>query len=185
MALVASGALVFQASRAAFTATTSTGTNSWSSGSVVLGDDDSGTALFTANGLSGGETASRCIAVTYSGDTAATVRLYLGSSATTGTDLRPFLTLAVEEGTGGSFADCSGFTPTSALYTGTLTENPTAGDQPDWATDHPDYANGLSTWAPDGTAPDTRVYRFTYTLANDPAAQNKDATATFTWEAQG
>jgi len=48
------------------------------------------------------------------------------------------------------------------------------------------FATGLGTWAPTGTASETRVFQITYTL--DPAAPNTvqggTASIGFTWEAQ-
>jgi len=48
------------------------------------------------------------------------------------------------------------------------------------------YASGLGTWTPTGSGPETRVFRFIYTL--DPTttnpAQSGTAAIGFTWEAQ-
>ena len=49
--LVASSALVFTASQAAFTATTANGPDTWSAGTVAISDDDDGSATFTATVL--------------------------------------------------------------------------------------------------------------------------------------
>src|SRR4051794_4529260 len=66
-AVLASGALVWQSSYSAFSATTSNPTNNWTAGTVALADDDSNTALFTATNLKPGSTGTKCIAVTSTG----------------------------------------------------------------------------------------------------------------------
>ena len=175
-ALLASGAMVWQSSYSAFSATTSNPTNNWSAGTVALADDDSNTAMFTATNLKPGSTASKCIAVTSSGSLPATVKLY-GTSYSTTLNLAGNLTLQVEEGTGGSFATCTGFTPSSTLFTGTLTS---------FGTTRTSFATGVSSWAPTGAASESRTYRVTYTLgAGTPdSAQGGTAAMGFTWESQ-
>ncbi|HWH97378.1 MAG TPA: hypothetical protein VNS80_03345 [Pseudolysinimonas sp.] len=179
-AILISGATIGTASYAAFSATTATPTSNWAAGTVALSDDDSATALFTASNLAPGSTGTRCIAVTSTGSLASAVRLY-GTGATTTNALSSNITLVVTQGTGGSFAGgCTGFVPLvtgSAIYTGSLA---------DFGTTATNYATGLGSWAPTGTAPETRVFRFVYTL--DAAAPNTTQGGTaalgFTWEAQ-
>ena len=178
--LAVSGGLVWQASYSAFSATTSNPTNNWASGTVALSDDDSNTALFTASALKPGSTGTKCIAVTSSGTLASTVKLY-GTGAATTNGLSTYVNLTITQGTGGTFANaCSGFTPLgtgSSVFSGTL-----AG----FATTATAFASGLGTWAPTGTAPETRVFQFVYTLdaAAPNSAQGGTAALGFTWEAQ-
>ena len=179
LAILLSGATIGTASYAAFSATTSTPTNNWATGTVALSDDDSSTALFTASNLAPGATGTRCIAVTSTGSLASIVRLY-GTGATTTNALSTYVTLTVTQGTGGTFATCTGFTPLvsgSSVYTGTLAN---------FGTTATSYATGLGSWAPTGTASETRVFRFVYTV--DAAAPNTTQGGTaaigFTWEAQ-
>src|SRR5690242_19019377 len=73
--VAASAALVWHASYSAFSATTANPSNTWSAGSVVLSDDDSGAAMFSAAELSPGVGRQDCIAVTSAGSLPATVRL--------------------------------------------------------------------------------------------------------------
>ena len=136
--LVASGALIWQGSQAAFTAQTDNGVNNWDSGKVVLSDNDGGTALFNATGLTPGDTGFRCINVEYDGDVAADVELYVSASAGT---LAPYINLTVDAGTGATDAACTGFTPLAPVstFTGTLAS---------FASTHDSYANGFGTWAP-------------------------------------
>lgn len=178
-AILASGLVVGQASFAAFSATTASPTSNWSAGTVALADDDSNTALFTASNLKPGDTGTKCITVTSSGSLPAAVKLY-GTSAATTNSLSANITLAVVQGTGGSYANCTGFTPLStgsSLYGGSL-----AG----FASSATNFATGLGTWAPTGSAAETRTYKFTYTL--DAAAPNSSQGGTaaigFTWESQ-
>lgn len=180
-ALVASGAVVSTASYSAFSATTVNPTSNWTAGSVALSDDDNNTALFTATGLKPGSTNSNCITVTSTGSLASTVKLYATNAQTTST-LASNTAIVIEQGTGGGFGSCSGFTP--AATNGTLT--PANTTLASFATANTSFANGLGTWAPTGTASESRVYRITYTVsATAPnSVQGTTASLGLTWEAQ-
>ncbi len=171
--LVVNGLMLWTATSAAFTASTTNPTNNWNAGSVALSDDDGGsTALFTASGLVPGSTGSRCITVTYGGDVTAPVKLFVSASSGT---LGPYVNLTVEEGSGASFASCTGFSG-SSIYSGTLSN---------FASTASAYGSGVGTWAPNASG-QTRTYKFTYTLdASTPSSmQSTTASASFTWEAQ-
>jgi hypothetical protein len=179
VALAASGVLVAQSSYSAFSATTSNPTNNWAVGTVALSDDDTNTAMFNASGLKPGSTGNKCIAVTSSGSLASAVKLYGTSPATTNA-LSSSITLGVVQGTGGSFGSCTGFPPLgtgSSVYSGSLAA---------FGSTATSYATGLGSWAPTGSAAETRVFQFTYTV--DAAAPNTTQGGTaaigFTWEAQ-
>src|SRR4051812_29752095 len=60
IAVVAAAAMVWQSSYAAFSGTTRNSGNSWSTGSVALTDDDSGSARFQATGMVPGSTDTKC-----------------------------------------------------------------------------------------------------------------------------
>lgn len=176
-ALLLTLVFVNQRTRAAFSASTANPVDQWAAGTVVLGDDDSGSALFSASGLLPGDTGSKCIKVSYSGSLAATVKLYGGSL--TGS-LGPYIDLVVQEatviGNNGTFAGgCTGFAGTQ-IYSGTLSGFTAAASS---------YATGVGSFAPTGTG-QYRVYRFDYTLnASAPSAQQgASAGATFTWESR-
>jgi hypothetical protein len=171
LALLASSAVVYQASNAAFTGTTATPSNTWASGTVSLTDNDSNIALFTAAGLKPGDSGTKCMVVTYTGSLTAAVRLYTTSYSDNG--LAQYLTFTVDEGTGGDAA-CTGFTPGTNLYTGTL----------NGFSSKSSYATGVSAWAPAGGSGATKTYRFSWTLQDNDLAQNKSSAAMFTWEAQ-
>ena len=175
LALVLVSVLTVRASSAAFSDTTDNSGNTWAAGTVVLTDDDGGaTALYTASNMKPGDGSTECITVTYSGSLDAAVVVY--GAVTAGTGLEAYLDLTVRRGSGGAFGDCTGFTSTEVVYTGTLDGFVTA---------HTDFASGAGTWAPTGGAPDDDMtYEFTVTLQDNNAAQGLDATATFTWEAQ-
>lgn len=180
VALLISGLVVGQASYAAYSDATVSPASNWSSGTVKLADDDNTTALFSATNLKPGATGSKCIAVTSTGTLASTVKLY-GTGAGTTNGLSSQINLTVTQGTGATFSGgCGSFTPLATgagVYDGTLAA---------FATANTNFTNGRGTWAPTGTASETRVYKFDYTLsANAPdTSQGGTATIGFTWEAQ-
>jgi hypothetical protein len=49
-----------------------------------------------------------------------------------------------------------------------------------------DYATGVGDWAPTGSASETRVFKFSYTLSGSAPDSTQGGTAAvgFTWEAQ-
>ena len=178
VALVASlavvGVLTISASRAAFTATTGNGSNTFAAGTVVLDDDDSNGVMFSLSAMKPGDTATRCINVAYTGSLASDVKLY-GTVA--GTGLATYLDTTVDIGTGaagGATFDCTGFVLGSNLRSGTLAAFGAA---------NTDFGTGLGGWT-GATNPSVRTYRITTTLQNDNAAQGLTASASFTWEAQ-
>lgn len=174
--LVASGALVWRGTSAAFTAQTSNAANAWTTGSVALTDDDGAAAMFTATGLLPGDQGENCITVDYDGSVATSVKLYRSASADVDT-VAQHIDLVITEGTGGGFGDCTGFVADgAAIYSGTLAT---------FTTTKLAYASGVGAWAPDD-ATDSKVYKFEYTLnaATPDAKQGKTTTATFQWEAQ-
>ncbi len=165
-------AFIVTASIAAFSDTTDNSGNTWSAGTVILTDDDAGSAMFIVSDMAPLATVTECIVVTYSGSLLpADVNLY-GVSGGTGLDV--YLDVTVEEGSGGIFGNCAGFTPTSTIFTGTLTS---------FAATHTNFATGAGAWNP-AANPESRTYRFTVTLQDNNLAQGLNATATFTWEAQ-
>lgn len=171
-AVLLTGAFIVTASIAAFSDTTENTGNAWSTGTVILEDNDLGAAMFTVTGMKPLDVVEKCIVVTYKGTLLpADVVLY---GVAGGSGLDAYLDLIVEEGTGAAFGDCSGFGAPSTIYTGTLA---------DFAVAHTNFGNGAGIWSPSAN-PESKTYRFTVTLQDDNAAQTLDATATFTWEAQ-
>ncbi|MEU7904999.1 hypothetical protein [Actinoplanes sp. NPDC049118] len=170
--IAVSSGVMWQASSAAFTASTSNAADTWTAGTVALGDDDTGSAMFAATNLRPGSTGAKCIKLTYNGSLSGNVRLY--SSAVSGA-LAPYVDLVVEEGTGGDFGSCTGFTPAGTDFSGTLST---------FGTTKTDFTSGVGTFAPTG-AGQARTYRFTYTVnaLTPDAAQGATASATFNWQA--
>jgi len=171
-AVLLSSALIVTASLAAFSDTTENTGNTWTAGTVIITDDDGVTAMFNTTGMAPGDTSTECIVVTYSGTLVpSTVRLY-GVSGGTGLDA--YLDVVIEEGSGGAFGDCTGFTNNSTPFTNTLAN---------FSATHTNFANGITGWSP-AANPESKTYRITVTLQDNNAAQGLNATATFTWEAQ-
>jgi hypothetical protein len=184
--LVLAGGLAW----ATFVSTSPVPGNSFAAGSVQLGDNDSGAAMFSVSGMNPGDSYTKCIAVTYSGSLPAGVRLY----ATGGSGLGAYLTMTVERGTTspdpptfGTGDGCGTFTPDAATYAaanGVMFSGTLAG----FATAYPNYAGGLldptsgspASW----TSGQRHVYRIVLTLQSNDAAQGLSCSPTLTWEAR-
>ncbi|MFN8074515.1 MAG: hypothetical protein U0Q15_03720 [Kineosporiaceae bacterium] len=165
------GYLSLPSAAAAWTSATGNAT-SFGSGTVTITDDDGGVSRFVTTLITTTSgTTSKCLAVTYGGSAAASVKFY----ATVGGDsgVRPYTTFTVEEGTGGSNSSCSGFSATSTLASTTLNS---------WTATS--YATGLSSWAP--SASQTRTYRLSLALNGSTplAQQGSQITLALTWEAR-
>ena len=171
-AVLLTGAFIVTASIAAFSDTTDNTGNTWSTGTVILEDNDLGAAMFTVTGMKPLDVVEKCIVVTYKGTLLPADVLLYGVSGGSGLDA--YLDLVIDEGTGAAFGNCSGFSFTSNIFTGTLTS---------FAATHTNFGDGAGIWSPSAN-PESKTYRFTVTLQDDNAAQTLDATATFTWEAQ-
>ena len=169
--------LVVTGSRAAFSDTTTNGSNTFAAGNVDVNDDDAGSVMFTLANMKPGDTATRCINVSYIGSLTADVKLY---GVVGGTGLATHLDVDVDMGataTGGATFNCTGFVESNAnVFANTLAT---------FGTTHTNFANGIANYA-GATNPTTKSYRFTVTLpsAAPNAAQGLNASATFTWEAQ-
>ena len=170
---------------AAYRATVTNTGNSFAAGTVVLSDNDAGTALFTTlTAMRANDIGTNCIRVRSDGTLASTVKLY----GTTGGSLASYLTLTVTRGTDPtpSFGSCATFTPDATNYVGqgagvifnnTLSSFPAS------------YASGITDPAVGGgteswTQNDMHVYRFVLSAGTNTAAQGLSATASFTWEAR-
>jgi hypothetical protein len=139
---------------------------------VELTDSDAGTAMFVDGvPLAPGVTEERCIEVAYRGVAdPRPVKLY--ATGISGA-LAGWLDLTVDIGRAapGSFGSCSSFVPTDPVYTGTLADFDAA---------HGSYATGVPTWDP-AEAQETRHFRFTVAVQDDPAAAGLSATFGFSW----
>ena len=170
---------------AAFTDTTLNNGNTWTSGTVLLGDNDGGSsAILTLSNAAVGANSTGCVQVTYTGSLSATVRLY---GSVTGTGLDANLALTITRGTvsSGAFPSCTNFTADSATYAaadGVMYNGTLSG----FVGTYPNYSLGLvdptagspATW----TNSTTRAYRFSVTVQS--GGEGKNTTPTFTWEAR-
>ena len=168
--------LVVTSSRAAFVAQNDNTTNQVTSAAIALTDNDATTAMFdNVPNLMPGTTYERCIDVTYTGTVDPTAVILYATGAPTGT-LAPYLDLTVQIGvdTPAAFRDCTGFSSTGTLYSGTLSN---------FASTRTSYANGVSTWNPGPpTVPETRTFRFELTVQDNNAAVGLFSTFGFSWE---
>ena len=167
----------------AFSSTTSSASNQFATGTVTLADNDLGASLYSISNAKPGESASKCIKVSYTGSLDADVRLF--TTSTIGA-LGPYIDLTITPGTqsSSSFPSCTGFVADSggALYSGTLAAFGTAKNS---------YANGVvdypGTSATKWATNDSVVYQITATLqsaAPDAAQGLTTGAATFNWEAR-
>jgi hypothetical protein len=179
-AVLVAGLLVWQASNAAFTATTRNSGSNWQTGSVMLSDDDLGAAAFRINGVVPGQTGSRCLVVTSQSTVPGQVRTYVQNLGAQG--LEGNITVSLAIGTGGNFADCTGFvaaTTLPPLSIATISARMNS------------YATGVLPWNTAGTAGETKTYKATWTFdvtgltqAQIDALQGKSASVDVVWELQ-
>lgn len=179
MALAVSSFVVMQSSESAFTATTVNSANAFSAGTVAIVDDDTASAMFTVTNMKPGDSAVDCIVVTYEGTIAnpAAVKLYSGNYTDSG-DFADYLNVTVEEGTGGSFGSCGGFSATGTIVSSVVLST--------FDTTYTNYATGAGAWDPSGT-PESKTYRFTIELdGGTPDAEQGESVSAlvFTWEVQ-
>lgn len=161
----------------AFTGTTSNTGNTFATGTVTIDDNDAGGAMYNVSDALPGVPTVKCIKVTYTGSLASDVALYTPSTLDPSAQ---YVDLTIEKGTGNAaFPDCTGFTPESTIFSGTLGG---------FASAHTDFGSGVASYPGSQTEWDTNdsaVYRFTLSVQNVAAAQAITVAAhTFTWEAQ-
>jgi predicted ribosomally synthesized peptide with SipW-like signal peptide len=179
LAIGAAGALAAFGTFSAFSSSTENPGNQVNSGTVVLSDNDSDTALYDVDGAKAGDTVESCITVTYSGDLDADVKLYLPDAVGA---LAPYINMTVTPGTDASpsFGDCTGFAADGGpIFSDTLQVFRTAHNS--WANGLVDNPGSTTKWAQGNAV----TYRVQLTLQNDDAAQGK-ATGThrLMWEAR-
>lgn len=156
VSVLLAGGLVWQSSYAAFSARTENSGNSWSTGRVALTDDDRGAAALTVENMVPGDTGQKCIVVTSNSTVAGEVRTYV-EDALKDRGLENHIVISMEKGSGGSFNDCTGFTPEtgSTPLTGTLAQ--LAAADTDWAT-------GSNSWVTTGTPGESKTFRAKWTF---------------------
>ncbi|BDV32056.1 hypothetical protein Microterr_27160 [Microbacterium terricola] len=162
VAIIVAGVLIYQASMAAFTAQTGTGSSSFSTGTIDLTNDSEGSAVFTETDLTPGDTGTSDIVVNYTGGTIdSEVRLYSeGSGAAQ--DLADHIQLTITS---------AGQPANPAEWTGTLADLQAITD----------FSQGiLPVVLADGQS---QTYTVAYEVL-DTAPQGAAADVTFVWEAQ-
>lgn len=175
---------------ASFVARAANGGNQSATGTVALGDNDSGSALFSLSGQQPNAASSsantRCVKVTSNGSLASTVRLY---ASTGGSGLAAYTGVTITRGSYSpsepAFGSCTNFVPDASshagqgpgvIYGGALDDLPAA-----WSDGLVDPAPGSpETW----TTGESHVYKLQLTVADNRAAEGKNATPTFTFEAR-
>jgi predicted ribosomally synthesized peptide with SipW-like signal peptide len=153
--------------------------NKFNAGQIELEDNDTSQFMYQVDDAMPGDTVSKCIQVSYTGNMDSDVSLYM----TTPIDaVGPYVDLVIEAGTQTSpvFPDCAGFTADETLFTGTLA---------DFQTNTASAATGI-VYSPNGvgapwTDADAVIYRVTLTLQNvvRPAGANFSGAHTYSWRA--
>lgn len=167
VAILLAGGLVWQGSQAAFTADTRNAGNSWSTGQVLLTDDDEGRAGFTVENMVPGDTGSRCLTVTSNSTVPGQVRAYTENLAESAQGLEDHILFEVEIGEGGSFANCDDFVPEDRPDAPGPLPLATLGDV------NSDYASGGAAWTTDGTPGESKVYRGSWEFNTDGMTQQE------------
>lgn len=156
LAVLAAGAMIYQASYSAFSATQRNAGNSWSTGMVTLSDDDSGQARFDVSSITPGQTATKCITVTSTSSVPGVVKLYTIDPLTSSNGLENYIMLTITSGSGGSFGSCTGYTAANTLATNQSLASMFSINS---------FANGLGAWAVTGNpGGESLTYQLTWTF---------------------
>ncbi|HEX6354246.1 hypothetical protein [Actinophytocola sp.] len=142
--------------------------------------DDSTGPLFSVTNATPGATGTHCIQISSTSPAATSVKLYTAIGTVPVNDVSTYITIVLERGTGGTYGDCTNFTPAgAAVYNGTLAA---------LTSTRTNYDNGLGPWALAGTTTTvTTSFRITWTLsASTPSSAQGGSTppVTLTWEAR-
>jgi predicted ribosomally synthesized peptide with SipW-like signal peptide len=167
--------------RAALSDTTENPGNEFNAGEINLTDNDSNAFMYDVDNALPGDTVSKCIQVSYTSTPAldSTVELYMDTPIG---NVGPYVDMDVEVGAQVSpvFPDCSGFSPTSSIYTGTLGA---------FQSTYGAAGSGLS-YSPNGPATpwvsgDVVVYKVTLTMSNRTRlpGENFSGVHSYTWRA--
>jgi hypothetical protein len=152
LAILAAAGLVWQSSYAAFSGTTRSSGNSWSTGTVALTDDDAGSARFQATNMVPDATDTKCIKVTATATVPGLVKGYALNAVRSAQGLEDRIKITVKDGTGGDFSTCTGFVPAGTLIT----------DMPlSTLAGYNDYTNGMGGWTV-AAGTQTRTYQVTW-----------------------
>ncbi|MEV7361423.1 hypothetical protein [Streptomyces sp. NPDC091299] len=175
LGLLLSGALVWGATNADWSGTTSNSGNTWESGSLGLANN-SKVPMFRVDNMRPGDTGSNCIRIESNADFPTALKLY-SSSPNWPSNYQSFIDLKIEVG-GGTFGNCKGFTPQRTAFNGTL-------DQ--FVALYTDFRNGVGPWTLPGKPPNSLSFRFAWKFSRSaPNSAQSVVTneVTFTWEAR-
>src|SRR2546423_9151984 len=116
VALLFAGWPTGRSAYALYTASTESPNSTLATGTVVLTDDDAGTAAVSLVAAQPGDSSAGCIDITYTGSLDSRMRLYAADTGTLGT----YVTLVVTRGvlSAPSFNSCTSFTPDAQDYVG-------------------------------------------------------------------
>ena len=177
LVLIAIGGVSVFGTFSAFSSTSENTGNQFKAGTVVLGDNDSGAALYDVQNQKPNVDTVKCIQVSYTGSLDADVKLYTTSAINASASN---INLTIEKGTSagaGAFPDCGTFTSQATIYSGSLKN---FGDTKN------SYANGVAAYPGAATkwaTGNSLVYRFTVSV-NDSGSGADSGFHTFTWEAR-
>lgn len=163
LAVLLAAGMIWQASYSAFSGTTRNSGNSWSTGSVALTDDDTGTARFQATGMVPGSTETKCIAVTANASVPGVVKGYAINPVVSAANLHDYVKVSVKYGTGGGFGTCDGFV-SAGVSIPEMSLRTLAG--------YSSYANGAGSWAVTSGS-QTRTYEITYRFDTTGLSQSE------------
>jgi hypothetical protein len=179
--LGSAGAVAGTGAFSAFSSTTSNDNNTITAGNVNISDNDAGSAAYSLSTAKPGDSASRCIIVTFTGNLPSSVKLYR-SAFTGSTGLESHVDLVITKGTG-SNSNCSDFSPAasgSSVYNSTLGSFSATSWSNGIALTN---ASGSSTWSQN----DAVTYKVQATLQSSAPSTDQGLTTgthSFTWEAQ-
>jgi len=176
--VVLSNTVVWRASYSVFSATATSAGNSFSALSVNVTNDSTG-PIFSIAGVILAQTDNRCIQISSTTIRATTVKLYTAIGTAPANDVSQYVNIKIEKGTGGTYASCASFVPSTVPFNAAL-NTLTSG--------YTNFGNGLGPWSLTGTGlPETLSYRITWTFsasAPGTAQGGSIPSTTFTWEAQ-
>ncbi|MFE4170461.1 hypothetical protein ACFRR7_00170 [Streptomyces sp. NPDC056909] len=176
LGLLLSGALVWGATNADWSGTSSNSGNTWTAASAGLGND-SRKPMFSIEDMRPGDAGSNCARIKSNAEFPTALKLY-SNSPNWPNDFQSFVSLRIEMGSGGTFGNCDGFTPHRTAFDGTLDE---------FVNLHTDFRTGVGPWTLPGKPPNSRSFRFAWKFS--PSAPNGAQgetvnEVTFTWEAR-
>ncbi|MDI6106048.1 hypothetical protein QLQ12_46555 [Actinoplanes sp. NEAU-A12] len=205
--LLAGSAVVWQATRATFSDTTSTAANSWATATVKIINDEVGIAVFNgltnlkpdaaANSLvlnaagaysgasSSASGGSACIKVTYTGSITANIRMY---GTITNAGLAQYLLFSVDTGTNATADAGNATNVTCSTYNSVANVSGPSPNSTVYLSGFPNAWATANTTAWTNAAPNaSKWYRISWLLPANTAltgASSVNAQAVFTWEAQ-